>query len=80
MASIFLGVCFFQALALSLAILHSGWRGWKLVGAIFAVMVVVTAVLSHIDSLYFLRDMSRSLIARLVVASTIVAAVFQFVG
>jgi hypothetical protein len=77
MASIFLGVCFFQALALSLAILHSGWRGWKLVGAIFAVMVVVTAVLSHIDSLYFLRDMSRSLIARLVVASTIVAAVFS---
>ena len=76
-AMIFLGVCFFQTLALCLAILRSSWRGWRLVAAIFTVMVVVTAILSHIDSLFFLRDMSRSLIARLAIASALTAAVFS---
>jgi hypothetical protein len=74
---IFLAVCFLQTVALSAAIVRSHWRGWRLVLAMFGVMVVVTAILSHIDSLFFLRDMSRGLIAKLVLASTLVAAVFS---
>lgn len=75
-AMIFLAVCLLQTIALSIVILRSRWRGWRLVLAIFAVMVVVTAIVSHIDSLFFLRDLSRSFIAKMALASTLAAAVF----
>jgi hypothetical protein len=75
-AMIFLAVCLLQTIALSVVVLRSRWRGWRLVLAIFALMVVVTAVVSHIDSLFFLRDLSRSFIAKMALASTLAAAFF----
>ena len=75
-AVIFLVVCLLQTVALSCVILRSRWRGWRLVLAVFTVMVVVTAILSHIDTLFFLRDLSPGLIARLALASTLAAGVF----
>lgn len=77
LALIFLGICFLQTLALSTVILRSRWRGWRLVLAMFTVMVLVSAVLSQIESLFFIREMSRVLIARLVLSNAVVAAVFS---
>ena len=77
LALIFLGICFLQTLALSAVILRSRWRGWRLVLAIFSVMFVLTAVLSQMESLFFIQEMSRALIARLVLSSAVVAAAFS---
>jgi hypothetical protein len=45
--------------------------------AMFTVMFLLTAVLSQMESLFFLPEMSRVLIARLVLSSAIVAAAFS---
>ena len=76
-AMIIVGVCFLQTVALSFAILRSRWAGWKLILAMFTVMVLGTAILSHIDSLFFLQDLSRTLIGKLALASTLMAAAFS---
>jgi hypothetical protein len=80
LALIFLGICFLQTLALSSAILRSRWRGWRLVLTIFTVMFVVSAVLSQVESLFFIPEMSRALIARLVLSSAVVAAAFSMLA
>jgi hypothetical protein len=46
----------------------------------FTVMVMGTAILSHIDSLFFLRDMSRALIGKMALASTLLAASFSTIA
>jgi hypothetical protein len=79
-AMILVGVCFLQTVALSVAILRSRWTGWKLILAMFTVMVLGSAILSHIDSLFFLREMSRALIAKLALASTLLAAAFSTIA
>ena len=76
-AMILVGVCFLQTVALSLAILRSRWSGWWLVLAMFTVMALGTAVLPHIDTLFFLQDLSFGLVAKLALASTLLAAAFS---
>ena len=79
-AMILVGVCFLQTVALSLAILRSRWTGWRLILAMFTVMFIGTAIVSHIDSLFFLKDMSRALIGKMVMASFLLSASFSVVA
>ncbi len=79
-AMILVGICLLQTVVLSLAILQSRWFGWKLVLTMFTVMWMGTAILPHIDSLFFLQDMSRTLIAKLVLASTLLSASFSAIA
>ena len=76
-AMILVGVCLLQTIALSLAILRSRWTGWRLILAMFTIMFIGTAIVSHIDSLFFLQDMSRVLIGKLVLASFLLSASFS---
>lgn len=80
LAMILVGVCFLQTVGLSVAILRSRWSGWKLVLAMFIVMAGGTAVLSHIDSLFFLRNLSRIEIGKMALASTLIAAAFSAIA
>ena len=79
-ALILVGVCFLQTVVLSLAILRSRWTGWVLILAMFTVMFIGLGVVSHIDSLFFLRDMSRALIGKMVVASFLLSASFSAIA
>lgn len=73
---ILLAVCLLQTVALSLAVLRSRWWGWRLILVMFTVMFLITGVLSHIDTLYFLEDVSSSLVGKLVGAAALLAALF----
>lgn len=77
MALIVLSVCFLQALAVSIAVLRSRSTGWRLMLAIFAVLFIGSAIVSHIDSLFFMRDLSRALIGKMVLANLLISAVFS---
>ncbi len=79
-AMILVGICLLQTVALSLAILRSRWAGWKLILAMFTVMWLGAAILPHIDSLFFLQNMSRTLIVKLVLASTLLSASFSAIA
>lgn len=79
-ALILLGVCFLQSVTLSVVILHSRWTGWKLYLALFTVMFLGMGIVSHIDSLFFLRDLSRQFIGKMVLASLLLAASFPAIA
>ncbi len=79
-ALILLGCCFLQATMLSLFILRSRWTGWRLIMAVFTIMSLTAAILSQMDSLWFLPQMSRVLIGKLILATGIQAALFSFIA
>lgn len=79
-AVILLGCCFMQATMLSLFILRSRWSGWRLILTVFTVMILTSAILSQMDSLWYLPDMSRVLIGKIILANGIQAAVLSLVA
>ena len=79
-ALILLVCCLFQATMLSWFILGSRLAGWRLILTVFTVMFLTGAVLPQMDSLWFLPQMSRVLISKLILAGGIQAAVFSVVA
>ena len=75
--ALFLVSCI-NALVLSYPILHSRWRGWKLIGAVCLVQFGVETFMTQIETLYFNRAVQVSMteLARLVASGAVRTLIF----
>ncbi len=71
-----LAVCFLETSVLTMLIVFSRWAGWRLVAAVFAVAFGMTAVLTQIESVVFLDQMSLGIVGRVVTANAVTWALF----
>ena len=79
-ASIMLICCFIQATLLALFIRRSRWSGLKLVLTITVIWILGGAVLSQMDTLWFMPETGFEFVAKIVVATSLQAVLFSLVA
>jgi len=78
-ALILLACCFLQVVCVSLLVLRSRWSGWRLISAIFIIWVLGSTILGQMDSLWFMSQISLVFVGKLVLATSLQAALFSII-
>lgn len=73
-------VCVIEVAVLATLILRSGWRGWRLVAALFWVFYGVTTFMSQIESAVFLTRLPPGTVPRLFLMGALIAAPFSLLA
>ena len=77
---ILLGNCFIQSAVLSILIWRARWSGLCLALSIALVWVLGAAVLSQMDTLWFLPEMGIEFVLKILVATTLQAVIFSLLA
>ena len=79
-ALILLICCFIQATVLSLLIWRSKWSGLKLALTITVIWILGGAVLSQMDTMWFMPEMGFGFVGKIIVATSLQAVLFSVIA